>query len=121
MDEIAAGVVMAIPPYPHHIRDYDDVLGIPVWGVDPGELGDYHPCELCAGKEPGTLASAGDYLLVATGTGMTVKAAVTSAEKALGKVSAPASPFWRIDIGRRLRKQLPELQAFGYARGMAYS
>jgi hypothetical protein len=41
--------------------------------------------------------------------------------RSLKKLSVPASPFWRVDIGHRLKKELPTLQAFGFAREMTYS
>jgi hypothetical protein len=44
-----------------------------------------------------------------------------TAHRILNRLTIPASPFWRNDIGGRLRAQLPELQAYGYARDLAYS
>jgi phosphoribosylamine---glycine ligase len=143
MDTIAVGVVMEIPPYPHPVRNYDDVVGIPVWGLDPDNLGEFHPCELAAsdfrmrkkpngsekssnssGKSTQTEAlaiSAGDYVLVSVGLGATVRAASSAAQKSLKKLSIPANPYWRNDIGLRLKSELPILQGFGYAKAIRYS
>ncbi len=37
-----------------------------------------------------------------------------------GKLSLPSSPFWRIDIGQRLKDELGGLQEHGYAIGIDY-
>jgi phosphoribosylamine--glycine ligase len=66
-----------------------------------------------------TLA-AGDYVLVATGLGDSVQQARNKAYRILEKIKIPASPFWRPDIGSRLKKQLPEVQKHGYATGMTF-
>jgi hypothetical protein len=64
--------------------------------------------------------TAGDYILVMSGTGATVKAAKDLVYKRIKKVSIPNSPMYRTDIGDRLAKQLPPLQANGYAIGMEF-
>jgi phosphoribosylamine--glycine ligase len=66
-------------------------------------------------------ASAGDYLLVATGTGDTVRQARGGAYRVLKSLKdTPGSPFWRVDIGQRLRKELPEYQRHGFALSMKF-
>jgi hypothetical protein len=67
------------------------------------------------------MVTAGDYVLVMSGTGPTVKDATDTTYHRLSTLSMPNSPMYRTDIGRRLRKQLPLLQATGYALGMEYS
>jgi phosphoribosylamine--glycine ligase len=59
-------------------------------------------------------------VLVATGTGDTVRAAAQAAYGVVKKLRMPMSPMYRTDIGRRLSKALPELQKHGYATGMIY-
>ena len=66
------------------------------------------------------LVTAGDYVLVATGTGQTVSESSKAAYKILKQVDLPNSPMWRTDIGNRLKKQLPKLQSMGYSVGMQY-
>lgn len=117
MNEIACGVVLALPPYPNPPRDYDDIVGIPIYG-EPGE--NWHPCECQAGADGALFASAGGYVGVATGTGATVREAARCAYRTLKGLSTPASPFWRNDIGKRLSRDLPRLQEFGFAAGMEY-
>jgi hypothetical protein len=36
------------------------------------------------------------------------------------KIEVPNSPFWRPDIGQRLEKQLPTVQAKGFAEDLVY-
>ena len=115
MNEVAVGVVMSIPPYPHIVSDYDKIIGVPLYG----ETENFHPAEMQAGEDT-ALMSAGDYIGVATGTGDTVREAARGAYRVLNKLSMPSSPFWRVDIGQRLRKELPRLQEHGFAQGMEY-
>jgi phosphoribosylamine-glycine ligase len=66
------------------------------------------------------IVTAGDYLLVMVGTGGSVSQARQQAYRSLRKIVVPNSPMYRTDIGERLRKELPILQAQGYATGLAY-
>lgn len=116
MNEVAVGVVMALPPYPNPPRDYEEIVGVPLYG-EAGEH--WHPCEMQKGEDC-DYASAGGYVGVATGTGETVREASRHAYKVLSGLSMPASPFWRNDIGQRLRRDLDALQEHGYAAGMMY-
>lgn len=130
LDEIAAGVVLAIPDYPYSRLTGKSVVGIPVYGLTPSIEKSLHPCQIMLGEAPqevdGKLATkpcwvtAGDYVLVSTGTGDTVSAATKEAYKTLDKISLPNSPMWRTDIGSRLKKQLPLLQAQGYATDLTF-
>ena len=117
MNEPAVGVVMALPPYPNPPRDYEEIVGVPLYG----EIGEsFHPCEMMHGEDGAVLASAGGYVGVATGTGDTVRQAARRAYRVLDHLSMPASPFWRNDIGRRLREDIPKLQEHGFASGLEY-
>jgi hypothetical protein len=69
-------------------------------------------------KMPGT---AGDYVLVMSGIGENVRSARDVVYRRLKKLIVPNSPMYRTDIGDRLSKQLPDLQAKGYATGMQFS
>ena len=117
MDKIACGVVLALPPYPNPPRDYEDIVGVPLYG-DLGD--DWHPCEVQAGIKDGEIMSAGGYVGVATSVRDTVREAAKGAYRVLDKISMPATPFWRNDIGRRLRNDIPHLQEHGFASGMEY-
>ena len=131
LDEVAVGVVLAIPPYPFGHERSEETVGVPIWGVTPALEESLHYCDVMEGRAPAVaegkvsvephLCTAGSYVLVSTGTGSTVVEARTKAHRALNRLSIPASPFWRNDIGTRLRGQLPELQKHGYAIGMDYA
>lgn len=128
-DKVAVGVVMAIPDYPYSHLTRKEVLGIPLYM--PERLRDaVCPGEMMAGEAPhdvnGEVATlpcwvtAGDYVLIANGTGETVQGARRSAYGVLKQLKMPNSPFWRTDIGQRLSKQLPLLHAHGFATGLEY-
>jgi phosphoribosylamine--glycine ligase len=117
MNEIAVGVVMAIPPYPHSPRDYEEIVGVPIYGAVDQQ---WHPCECQAGSLDEQMSSAGSYIGIATGKGSAVREAARGAYRTLRKISMPASPFYRNDIGKGLARQLPKLQEHGFATGMEF-
>lgn len=129
-DEVAVGVVVACGSFPHGRIPKEAIVGIPIYGAEGRVLEDLHFCEVMAGMAPHdvdgrvvdrpTYLTAGDYVMSATGTGETVTAARRRAYAVLDKISMPSSPFWRVDIGRRLAKCLPELQAHGMAQRWSY-
>jgi len=131
MDEIAVGVVLALPPYPFGHERAEEVVGVPIWGVVPSIEDRLHFCNVMMGEAPeiengaigkeAQLCTAGSYVLVATGTGASVVEARNQAHRAIGRLTIPASPFWRNDIGLRLRKELDTLAQHGFATGMNYS
>jgi phosphoribosylamine--glycine ligase len=117
MNRVACGVVLALPPYPNPPRDYEDIVGVPLYG----EIGNHwHPCEIQGGDQGGEIVSAGGYVGVVTGVGDSVREAAKGAYRALDKIHMPASPFWRNDIGKRLSHDIPGLQEHGFAAGMVY-
>lgn len=128
MDQIAIGVVMSIPDYPYSHITRKEVTGVPVYGATPELWEHIHPCEMMQTTAPDfetfkpslMPATAGDYVLVMTATGETVKAAKDIAYKRMKELVVPNSPQYRTDIGDRLRKQLPELQRNGYAIGIDF-
>lgn len=130
MDTIAVGVVMSIPDYPYSHLTRKEVNGVPLYGTTDALMPSLHLCEMQKGEAPHEVngkivtkpcyTTAGDYVLVASGTGATVSEAKKAAYGALEKLSLPNSPMYRTDIGNRLKKQLPLLQAHGYATGMTY-
>lgn len=130
LDTLALGVVMSIPDYPYSHLTKKEVTGIPLYGMKASTAPFIHPCEMMLGEAPQEvgqkivtlpcLTSAGDYVLVASGTGGSVREAKRAAYQVLKSLSMPNSPMYRTDIGDRLRKQLPILQNLGYATGMTY-
>lgn len=130
LDTIACGVVLSIPDYPYSHLTRKEVNGTPLYGVTPKNRPQIHPCEMMQGEAPvevdgkivsqPCLVTAGDYVLVASGTGETVTQAKKAAYAILDELSLPNSPMYRTDIGNRLKKQLPRLQSMGLATGMSY-
>jgi len=120
--EIAVGVVMAIPDFPYNKLNPDDVSGFPVFGINDSNRYFLHPSELKLGRfrDAPCMVSAGQYLLTVSGKGMSVHDAKSDAYECLKSLTIPNSPIYRNDIGHRLEEQLPELQALGYAESWVY-
>jgi phosphoribosylamine--glycine ligase len=124
-DDIAIGVVVALPDFPYSQITRKEVTGFPVWGMTVKNRYNVHPCEMMLGEAPvlengkikmkPMLVTAGDYVLVASGTGSTICEAKDEAYACLGQLEIPNSPIYRIDIGCRLEEQIPKLQSLGYA------
>jgi phosphoribosylamine--glycine ligase len=119
MNEVAVGVVMSLPPYPHGHERTEEVVGVPIWGITPAIEDRVHFAQAMADR--GQLATAGSYVTICTGTGETVQQARAAAYRVVDRVEMPITPQYRIDIGQRLSRQLEKLQAHGFARGMSYS
>jgi phosphoribosylamine--glycine ligase len=123
--EIALGVVVAMPDFPISKLPRVELSGFPIWGISDKNRYNVHPVELMLGdvttiaggstKKVPMMVSAGNYLLVASGTGESVKEANCNAMGVIKELIIPNSPTYRNDIGHRIEKQLPELQALGYA------
>lgn len=130
LNEVATCVVAATGDYPFSHITKKEVTGIPIYGLKESILPNIHPCEIMQGEAPHDVngkvvtlpcwVTAGDYVLVASGTGETVTQSRQKVYRVLDSISMPNSPFWRNDISRRLSKELPLLQAQGYASGMRY-
>lgn len=131
LNEMAVGVVMALPDFPYSHVTMKEVTGVPVYGLTPARMDNIHPCQLMQGYAPQEvngkiteaapcLVTAGDYVLIASGTGASIRKARASAYRLLDKIETPSSPFWRPDIGTRLKKQLPLIQTQGYATGIEF-
>jgi phosphoribosylamine--glycine ligase len=128
---VATGVVVSIPDYPYSRLTGKEVVGIPVYGLQPENWENTHPCQMMMGVAPKEIkgkfvdvpmmVTAGDYVLVMSGTGHDVQTSSRSAYRRLKTLVVPNSPMYRTDIGQRLRKQLPELQRMGYATGLEFS
>lgn len=132
MESVATGVVLALPEFPYGKTPIDKMVGTPVYGSLQRSLRKHlHPCAMMLGKDIPTdvddavvklpcLLTAGDYVLVASGTGETIRRARGAAYRVLDKIKVPASPFWRPDIGERLKEQLPMIQTKGYASNLVF-
>ncbi len=127
---LSTGVVMALPEFPYGKTSIANMVGVPILGVTSSMSPHVHLCAAQMGKafvdrgeevveEPSWL-TAGDYVLVCSGTGDSVQQSRERAYRVMEKIKVPASPFWRPDIGQRLKRQLPEIQKHNYASGMVF-
>lgn len=131
LERVALGVVLSIPDYPYSHLTRKEVLGIPLYGMTSSIRPSIHPCEMMLGEAPfdsatgivtkPCMVTAGDYVLVTTGTGDTILQAKKRSYSILENLTMPNSPMWRTDIGDRLKSQLPKLQAKGYAKGLTWT
>lgn len=131
LDCPALGVVLSVPDYPYSHLTRKEVVGTPIYGITEGMWPNLHPCEMMMGEAPcdcgGDIitvpmpVTAGDYVLVVSAVGDTVRNAKEKAYRRLKRLTVPNSPMYRTDIGDRLGKQLPKLQALGYATGLKFS
>lgn len=122
-DKVCTGLVLAIPDFPYSQLTSKDLDGYPVYKADEIEPEHLHWCEVMIGSAPlmrddevvdGKIeVTAGDYVLVATGAGSTAQESVIAAYANIEKVEMPNSSFYRTDIGERVAKELPQLQAQG--------
>jgi phosphoribosylamine--glycine ligase len=91
---------------------------------------DFALCEVMIGEAPQNvdgeiktqkcLVTAGDYVLVANGTGKTVKEACDKAYKNVKMIEIPDCINVRDDVGERLEHDLPELQSYGWCTDWQY-
>lgn len=128
-DQVSISIVVTIPEYPYSHLTGKELEGIPIYGAS--DMEHIHLCEVMLGESPCQAGdkvvelpcyqTAGDYVLVATGTGETITSARRSAYSAARKISIPNSPGYRLDIGRsKLVENLGRIQKHGFAKGMAY-
>jgi phosphoribosylamine---glycine ligase len=129
--DVAVGVVLTHGDYPIARDPHAKWTGFPVhfdeelwphlqWqmvkmGTEPmlDESGELHHFR--------SLVTAGNYVVVATGSGPTVTQAAEKAYYVADNVKWPSNRMYRTDIGRKLQSDLEFLQPLGYARGMRYS
>ena len=105
---------------------------MPVYGLTQALWKHWHPCEMKMGEDVPDMkdghhfktlmpVTAGDYVGVMTAVSDTIKDAALTCYRRLEKLTVPNSPMYRTDIGKRLAKDLPKIQKFGYAEGTVYS
>jgi phosphoribosylamine--glycine ligase len=118
---IATGIVVAMPPFPYQEFKIDDLCGFPVWGITEKNRYNIHPCEMMAGEGPVNgklepmMVSCGTYTMVVSGVANTVEKSAEKPYKIIDQLIFPNSAMYRTDAGCRVIKQLPELQALGFA------
>lgn len=129
IEKVACGVVLAQPDYPYSKLTKAETDGIPIYGVSPSNLEYLYPQavkrvpmpDMVDGKvgEKTIWATTGDYLMVVTGTGRTVRQATTRAYDTVKELHVP-DLIYRDDIGEKLEDEIPKLQAHGIATAFTY-
>lgn len=101
--------------------------GMPIFGIDETNWKNVHlagvrlgtaPC--LDGPDEECFVAADEYMLVASGTGKTVRKAKEAAKTVVESIYVPKSPVRRTDIGDRLKEQIPQLQEHNIAMEWAY-
>jgi phosphoribosylamine--glycine ligase len=128
--KVAIGVLLAHGDFPRG----GDVLGTwegyPIYGITNENYDDLHFQQVRDGEAPFVVGrklrtekipvTAGNYVMVVTGTGGLVSAAQKSVYKTVDEISIPSNLMYRTDIGKRLKDELDTLHKLGFALGMDY-
>lgn len=115
--DVAVGVVLTHGDYPHGRQTLEQVSDYPIRGITNSNVDHLYFQQV---KEQDGPVTAGDYVMVVVGTGGTVGGAYKATYKVVEEISWPNSHMYRTDIGKKLRKELPLLQAHGFATGLEY-
>lgn len=128
--QVACGIVIAQPDYPYSAKTKAETEGVPIYGVTSKNQAYIAPQCVKLDKQPDMQGdklverdiwtTAGDYLAVVTGLGKTVEKATERAYATVDEISI-ADMIYRDDVGEKLEKELPKLQAWGYAAEFEYS
>lgn len=118
------GVVLTHGRFPFNGGSKSDVTGIPIEGITDGIWPQIHLADAMAGKgvemkgdkpvEKDMIVTAGEYVMCVTGSGETVRKARKDVYAVAERISFPDYNC-RDDVGEDFVKDLPELQAHGYA------
>ena len=129
--KVAVGVVMAHGDFPGEKDPPEQWADYPIYGITNDNYEHLHFQRVKEGKgflwaggkllRPTMTLTAGTYVMVVSGTGRTVEAAMEEAYDTVWAIKWPSNIMFRTDIGKRLEKQLPELQKHGFAEGMKYA
>ena len=126
---IACGIVFAQPDYPYSKATKAETLDIPIYGITDKNRKFIAPQSVKMAQLPTMAgdkiveqdmwATCGDYLLVVTGTGKSVKVACKRSYDTVKEIHVPDC-MYRDDVGEGLEKQIPELHKHGYATEFTY-
>lgn len=128
-EDICVGVVMALGSFPLNDPP-EEVEGWAIHGLTSKTLPHVYLQHAMMGVAPiedsgkikptEVICTAGNYALVACGTGATVRKAAKGAYKVVEDIGWAPHKIYRVDISQHLEDDLPCLQDFGYAEGMVY-
>lgn len=129
-EDVAVGVVLSHGDYPYGSYTQKQNMGFPVRGLDDEAAHQVSYVEMMMGVAPvedghdcpeeEVPVTAGDYVAVITGTDNTVSGAAGKCYDTFWKLNFPSNKGGRTDIGKRLKKEIPKLQALDFAEGMTY-
>ena len=129
-EDIGCCLVLASGDFPHGNKTREEVSGVPIYGVTKTNKKYLHPqgvkidvMHAMAGDkvvERPTWNTAGDYNMVVTGFGDSVKQAAERAYKTANALHI-SNMYLRDDVGEKMEEQLPELHTHGYATHFNYS
>lgn len=127
--KVACGIVVAQPDYPYGNRKPEEMADLPIYGVTAENQSYLYPQSVKRAKMPDMQGkeivereiwcTTGEYLMVVTGTGKTVRQATTRAYDTLHDLHVP-DMIYRDDIGEKLEEEIPKLQLHGYAEEFHY-
>ena len=127
--DIGCCLVLAHGDFPHGHATKKEVSDVPIYGVTKGNKRHLHPQsvkidimhDMDGDKvvERPIWNTSGDYVLVVTGYGDTVKQSADRAYKTAKSLHL-SNPILRDDIGEGLKDQLPKLHKLGYATHFNY-
>lgn len=116
-DGFAVGVVLTVPPYPYEFGYEQLSKDAPIFfrpGITEAQRAQLHYGEVAQAGEQLVTRGFWGYVMVATGTGMDIAAAKTSAYATARQVVVPKLRY-RVDIGDRLLGgELDQLRRWGY-------
>jgi phosphoribosylamine--glycine ligase len=128
-NEVAVGIVIAMPDYPYSNFKQEETTGIPIYGVSAKNQRYIQPQSVMISRMPDMdgekvvekdiWVTAGDYIAVVTGLGKTVSQACERAYATIKEIHVPDMIF-RDDVGEKLKEEIPKLQKFNYAREFTY-
>lgn len=129
-EDVAVGVVLATGDYPWNLVEEREYRDWPIRGITGRLMPNLWLNDVKIGPAPvevdgeiktkQTYVTTGTYVMIVTGHGDSVKDAQAMANTVAEKVWWPRHTTRRTDIGDRLEKDLPKLQAFGYADGLSF-
>lgn len=120
--DIAIGVLLVHGNFPGEGED-KIWSGYPICGITDDNQACLHYQQIKRGRAApyGEIeVTAGNYIMVVSGTGETVSEAQTSVYRTIADIHLPSNLGYRTDIGDRLKLDLKKLHENGFAKGMVY-
>jgi len=129
--KVSTGVVIFNSDFPWNKKDEESYLDFPVFTDKVKNIDDLHAGEIKLTKTykmiNGVLAedvlewgTAGTFLLICTGIADTVSESKKKAYEVVENIVVGNDSGYRLDIGDRCEKDLPNLHKFGYAKGLKF-